>query len=41
MRRRASTSHDEALIRQFRDNPDFAVQYFKAALEEDSEPAYC
>jgi probable addiction module antidote protein len=38
MRRKASISHDEALIRHLRDNPDFGVQYLKAALEEDSEP---
>jgi probable addiction module antidote protein len=38
MKRKASISHDEALIRELRDNPDFAVQYLKAALEEDSEP---
>jgi probable addiction module antidote protein len=33
----SNISHDEALIRQLRDNPDFAVQYLKAALEEDGE----
>jgi probable addiction module antidote protein len=33
----SNISHDEALIRQLRDNPDFAVQYPKAALEEDGE----
>ena len=33
-----SVSHDEAPIRQLRDNPAFAVQYLKAGLEEDSEP---
>jgi probable addiction module antidote protein len=38
MRRKAGISHDEALIRQLRDNSDFAVRYLKAALEEDSEP---
>jgi probable addiction module antidote protein len=38
MRRKASISYSEALIRQLRDNPDLAVQYLKAALEEDSEP---
>jgi DNA-binding phage protein len=38
MRRKASISYDEALVRQLRDNPDLAVQYLKAALEEDSEP---
>src|SRR5579863_8176071 len=38
MKRKASISHDEALIRELRDNPRFAVEYLKAALEEDSEP---
>ena len=38
MKRKASISHDEALTRQLRDNPRFAVEYLKAALEEDSEP---
>lgn len=38
MNRKASISHDEALIRELRDNPQFAVEYLKAALEEDSEP---
>ena len=38
MKRKASISHDEAVIRELRDNPRFAVEYLKAALEEDSEP---
>jgi probable addiction module antidote protein len=38
MKRKASISHDEALMRELRGNPRFAVEYLKAALEEDSEP---
>ena len=38
MKRKTSISHDEAVIRELRDNPRFAVEYLKAALEEDSEP---
>jgi probable addiction module antidote protein len=38
MKRKASISHDEALIRELRENPRFAVEYLKAALEDDSEP---
>ncbi len=38
MKRKASISHDEAVIRELRDNPRFAVEYLKAALEQDSEP---
>ena len=39
MKRKASISHDEALIRELRENPRFAVEYLKAALEDDSEPS--
>jgi probable addiction module antidote protein len=38
VKRKASISHDEAVIRELRDNPRFAVEYLKTALEEDSEP---
>jgi putative addiction module killer protein/probable addiction module antidote protein len=38
MKRKASISHDEALIRELRAHPRFAAEYLKAALEEDSEP---
>lgn len=38
MKRKASILHDEAVIRELRDNPRFAVEYLKTALEEDSEP---
>ena len=38
MKRRASISHDEAMIRRLRKDPDFAVEYLKAALEDEAEP---
>ena len=31
-------SHDEAMIRELRDNPDFAAEYLRAALEDTEEP---
>lgn len=38
MKRKASISHDEAIIRELRDDPGFAAEYLRAALEEDDEP---
>lgn len=38
MKHKASVSHDEALIQELRENPDFAVEYLRAALEEEDEP---
>lgn len=38
MKRKASISHDEALIRELRDDPEFAAEYLRAALEDDGEP---
>jgi probable addiction module antidote protein len=38
MKRKASISHDEAAVRELRDNPEFAAEYLRAALEEDDEP---
>ena len=35
---KSSISHDEAVIRELRDNPAFAVEYLKAALEDADEP---
>lgn len=35
---KASISHHEAVIRELRANPEFAVEYLKAALEEADEP---
>src|SRR5882724_9755046 len=38
MKRKASISHHEAIVRELRDNPDFAAEYLRAALEDDDEP---
>lgn len=38
MKRKASASHDEAMIRRLRKDPNFAAEYLKAALEEEDEP---
>ena len=38
MKRKASISHDEATILELRDNPEFAAEYLRAALEDDDEP---
>lgn len=39
MRRKASISHDQATARELRANPAFAVEYLRAALEDDDEPS--
>jgi probable addiction module antidote protein len=39
MKRRTSISHDEAMIRRIRKDPEFGVQYLKAALEDADEPS--
>ena len=40
MKRKASTSHDEAeaTIRELRKSPEFAAEYLRAALEDADEP---
>lgn len=38
MKHKTSILHDEAVIRELRENPQLAVEYLKAALEENSEP---
>jgi probable addiction module antidote protein len=38
MKHKASTSHDEAMIRELRENPDFAAEYLRAALGDAEEP---
>ena len=38
MKRKVSTSHDEAMIRRLRREPEFATEYLRAALEDDDEP---
>jgi probable addiction module antidote protein len=38
MKRKASASHDESIVRRLRKDPEFAAQYLKAALEDEDEP---
>jgi probable addiction module antidote protein len=38
MKRKASVSHEEAMIRRLRAEPKFAAEYLKAALEDQDEP---
>jgi probable addiction module antidote protein len=38
MRRKASISHDKAMIRELREDPEFAAEYLKAAMQEVDEP---
>lgn len=39
MKRKATISHDEAMIRELRENPEFAAEYLRAALEDTNEPS--
>jgi probable addiction module antidote protein len=39
MKRKRSTSHDAAVVRELRENPEFAAEYLRAALEDDDEPS--
>ena len=38
MKRKASVSNDDAIVRRLRKDSDFAVEYLKAALEDEDEP---
>ena len=38
MKNRASISHDDAMVRELRENPGFAAEYLRAALEDGDEP---
>lgn len=38
MKRKTNISHDEAMIRRIRKDPEFAAEYLKAALEDADEP---
>jgi len=38
MKRKTSISHERAMIRELRDDPEFAAEYLKAAMEESDEP---
>lgn len=38
MKRKTSASHDEAIVRRLRKDPEFAAEYLKAALQDEDEP---
>ncbi|MGB8475785.1 MAG: addiction module antidote protein [Candidatus Acidiferrum sp.] len=38
MKRKASVSHDGAMVRRLRTDSEFAAEYLRAALEESDEP---
>jgi probable addiction module antidote protein len=38
MKRKPYVSRDESMVRRLREDPLFAAEYLKAALEEDDEP---
>ena len=38
MKRKASISHDDAIVRRLRKDPAFAAEYLRAALEDEDEP---
>jgi probable addiction module antidote protein len=38
MKREASISHENAIVEDLRDDPEFAAEYLKAAMEDTDEP---
>ena len=38
MKDKARVSHDESMARELRENPDFAAEYLRAAMEDEAEP---
>lgn len=38
MKRKASISHEEAIVEELRRDPEFAAEYLKAALDDAEEP---
>lgn len=38
MKPKTSVSHDGAIVRRLRKDPDFAAEYLKSALEDTNEP---
>ena len=38
MKRKASISHEEVMIKKLRKDPKFAAEYLKAAMEDSEEP---
>lgn len=38
MRKKASISHEDAIIRELRADPDYAAEYLRSAIEDSDEP---
>ena len=38
MKRKTSASHNETVVRRLKNDPEFAAEYLKAALEDEDEP---
>lgn len=38
MKTQTTASHDEFMIRELRESPEFAAEYLRAALEDEDEP---
>ncbi len=38
MKHKISVSHDEVMVRRLRNDPGFAAEYLKAALNDEDEP---
>jgi len=38
MKNKTSVPHDEVMVRKLRENPAFAAEYLKAAIEDSDEP---
>ncbi|MFZ3215485.1 MAG: addiction module antidote protein [Candidatus Acidiferrales bacterium] len=38
MKRKASVSHEDAVVRRLREDPDFAAAYLQAALQDQDDP---
>lgn len=38
MKRKPSVCHDKALVQELKDDPEFAAEYLRAAIEDSDEP---
>lgn len=38
MKRKSSISHEDALVRELRDDPEYAAEYLRVAMEDSDEP---
>lgn len=38
MKHKASISHEDAIIKELREDPEYAAEYLRAALEDSDEP---